>query len=420
MSRVNFDHLAGTPLLPEALEAMLPFWREHFGNPSSRHQDGLRAREALDTAREQIAGLINAGAPEEILFTSGGTEATNLAIKGAAYANRRRGNHLVVSAIEHPAVLQSVEFLESQGFTCTRVPVNGEGRIDPEDYRRAITDETILLGLHLANHDIGVIQPAAEVGRIAAERGLAFFVDATTSAGWLPVDVQALGANLLSLAPHRFHGPKGVGVLYRNRRARLVGILHGGTQEDGRRAGTENVPGIVGAGVAAEVAARELAERITHTRRLQERLWNGLRERVPCICLNGPPLGPGRLTTNLNVSAEFIEGEAQLLLLDLNGFAVASGSSCVTKSVEPSPVLAALGLDRSLAQANLILSLGRDNTEAEVDRFLDVFADKVVPRLRGMSPRWDDYQAGRVESFIQPRDRSPRSPADPVPPDPSP
>lgn len=414
MSRVNFDHLAGTPLLPEALEAMLPFWREHCGNPSSKHQDGLRAKEALDTAREQFARLINAASPEEILFTSSGTEATNLAIKGAAYANRRRGNHLVVSAIEHPAGLRSIEFLEQQGFTCTRVPVDGEGRVDPEDYRRAITDETILLGLHLANHDVGVIQPVAEVGRIAAERGLAFFVDATTSAGWLPVDVQALGANLLSLAPHRFHGPKGVGVLYRNRRARLVGILHGGAQEDGRRAGTENVPGIVGAGVAAEVAARELPERMAHVRRLQERLWHGLRERVECIRLNGPPPGPDRIGTHLNVSTEFIEGEAQLLLLDMNGFAVASGSSCLTKAVEPAPVLAAMGLDRSLAQANIILSLGRDNTEAEVDRFLEVFAGKVAPRLRGMSPRWDDFQRGRTDSLVQPRDPSRRPSADPL------
>lgn len=403
MDRVCLDHLASTPLLPEALAAMEPYWRAHYGSPSSLHQEGLRARAALTRAREQFAALIGAGSPDEILFTSGGTEAVNLALKGVAYAAQRRGHHLVVGATEHPAVLQSIEFLEKQGFTSTRVAVDGEGRLDPDAVRSAVTDRTILIGTHLANHDIGTIQPVAAVAQIAAERGIACFVDATTSGGWLPIDVATLGVNLLALAPHRFYGPKGVGVLYRNRRARLDGILHGGAQENGRRAGTENVPAIVGAGVAAEVAARELEGRLAHTGRLQRRLWAGLEARVSCIQLNGPPPGPERIPTSLNLSTEFIEGEGQALLCDMNGFAVATGSSCAGKSLKVPPVLNAIGLDPGLAQANLIVSLGKDNTGAQIDRFIEIFAGKVVPRLRGMSPRWDEFQRGTIDSVIAPR-----------------
>jgi cysteine desulfurase len=403
MRQVYFDHLAATPLLPEALEAMLPFFRESFGNPSSLHRHGLRVRDALTKAREQVAHLIHAASPEEIFFTSGGTESANLAIKGVAYANQRRGTHLVVSAIEHPSVLQSIEFLEKHGFTCTRVNPDSLGRINPASVEHALTDQTILIGLHLANHDIGTIQPVAEVGEIAKARGIAYFVDASTSGGWLPIDVQAIGANLLSLAPHRFYGPKGVGVLYRNRRARLVSIQHGGVQEGGRRAGTENVPAIVGAGVAAEIAAQELEARRAHTGRLQKRLWEGLRERVTHIRLSGPEPGPERITTNLNLSTEFIEGEGQLLLCDMNGIAVASGSSCVSKSLKISHVLGAIGLDHALAQGNLILSLGKDNSDEDVDYFIEVFAEKVVKRLRSMSPMWDEFERGVIDSVIAPR-----------------
>lgn len=403
MDRVCLDHLASTPLLPEAFEAMKPYLQEAWGNPASLHQEGLRAREALAAARTRLATMIGAESPEEILFTSGGTEALNLAVKGVAYANQRRGNHLVVSAIEHPAVLQSIEFLEKQGFACSRIPVDAEGRIDPAAVRAAITERTVLIGIHLANHDVGTIQPVAALAQIAAERGIACLVDATTSGGWLPIDVRALGVNLLALAPHRFYGPKGVGVLYRNRRARMVGLLHGGGQEQGRRAGTENVPGIVGAGVAAEVAARDLANRIAHTGRLQQRLWSGLAARVPYLKLNGPPPGPDRIPTSLNLSTEFIEGEGQALLCDMHGFAVATGSSCLSKSLKASHVLDAIGLDHTLARANLIVSLGKDNTDEQIDRFLDVFAGKVVPRLREMSPRWDDFQRGQIDSVIAPR-----------------
>jgi len=402
MRSVYLDHLSATPLLPEVFEAMRPYFTEAFGNPSSLHQHGLRVREALAKARQQVAALINAESPDDILFTSGGTEAANLAIKGVAYANQRRGNHLVVSAIEHPSVLNSVEFLEKNGFVCTRVRVDAEGRVDPADVKAALTEKTILIAVHHVNHDIGTIEPIAEIGRIAAEAGVPLFVDASASGGWLPVDVQAMGAGLLSLSPHRFYGPKGVGILYRNRRARVVGMIHGGVQENGRRAGTENVPAIVGAGVAAEVAQSDLGNRIEHTARLQRRLWEGLRERVSYIRLNGPPLGPGRISTTLNISTEFIEGEGQLLLCDLQGIAVASGSSCVSKSLKVSHVLSAIGLDHALAQGNLIMSLGKDNTDADVDYVLETFP-KVVQKLRGMSPLWDEFQRGALDSVISPR-----------------
>ena len=402
MRRVYLDHLSATPLLPEAFEAMRPYFAETFGNPSSLHQDGLRARDALARARQQVAALINAESPDEIFFTSCGTEAANLAIKGVAYANQRRGNHLVVSEIEHPSVLNSVEFLEKQGFTSTRVKVDPEGRIEPENVQAALTDSTILIAVHHVNHDIGAIEPIQEIGRIAAEKGIAFFVDATASGGWLPIDVQAMGANLLSLSPHRYYGPKGVGVLYRNRRARLVSIIHGGVQESGRRAGTENVPAIVGAGVASEAALQGLTDRITHTAALQARLWNGLKTNIPYIKLNGPEPGPTRISTTLNVSTEFIEGEGQLLLCDMNGIAVASGSSCGSKSLKIPHVLSAIGLDHALAQGNLILSLGKDNTGEEMDYVVEAFS-RIVTRLRGMSPIWDEFQKGIIDSAIAPR-----------------
>jgi cysteine desulfurase len=405
MRRVYLDHLSATPLLPEAFEAMKPYFMEAFGNAASLHQYGLRVRDALAKARSQIAALINAESAEEIFFTSDGTESANLAIKGVAYANQRRGNHLVVSEIEHPAVLNSVEFLEKQGFTCTRVKVDGEGFVNPEDVRAAITDKTILVAVHHVNHDIGTIEPIREIGRICAEKGVPFYVDAEASAGWLPIDVQQMGASLLSFSPHKFYGPKGVGVLYRNKKARLVSIIHGGVQEGGRRAGTENVPAIVGAGVAAEVALRELNQRFAHTARLQKKLWEGLKANVPYIKLNGPEPGPRRAPHTLNISTEFIEGEGQLLMCDLNGIAVASGSSCVSKSLKISHVLAAIGLDHALAQGNIIMSLGKDTTDEDIDYVVQTFAKVVVPKLRNMSPMWDEFQRGIIDSVISPTGR---------------
>ncbi len=404
MRHVYLDHQAATPLLPEAFEAMKPYFTDWFGNASSLHQHGLRVRDALKIARQQVAALINADSEEEIFFTSDGTESANLAIKGVAYANERKGKHLVVCATEHPSVINSVEFLEKQGWTCTRVGVNSEGFIDLDELRSALTPQTVLVAVHHVNHDIGTIQPVVEVGRICAEKSVPLYVDCEASAGWLPIDVKSWGAALVSFSPHRLYGPKGVGVLYRNKRARIVSIIHGGVQESGRRAGTENIPAIVGAGVAAEIALRELTDRVAHTAALQRRLWEGLKTRVPFIKLNGPEPGPGRISTNLNLSTEFIEGEGQLLLCDLSGIAVASGSSCVSKSLKISHVLAAIGLDHALAQGNIIMTLGKDTTADDVDYVIETFG-RIVEKLRGMSPMWDEFQRGVIDSVIAPTGR---------------
>ncbi|MEO7296961.1 MAG: cysteine desulfurase family protein [Verrucomicrobiota bacterium] len=404
MRHVYLDHQSTTPVSPEVFEAMKPYFLEAFGNPSSLHQHGLRVRDALTKARSQCAALINAESPEEIIFTSDGTESANLAIKGVAYANQRKGNHIVICETEHPSVINSIEFLEKQGFTCTRVKVDPDGILKAEDVRAALTDKTILIAVHHANHDIGAIQPVKEVGKIANEKGIAFYVDCEASAGWLPIDVKDWGANLVSFSPHRFYGPKGIGVLYRNRKARMVSILHGGVQEGGRRSGTENVPGIVGAGFACEFALREMPQWIAHTAKLQKRLWNGLKTKIDYIKLNGPVPGPKRISTNLNLSTEFIEGEGQLLLCDMNGIAVASGSSCVSKSLKVSHVLSAIGLDHALAQGNIIMSLGKENTEEDMDYVVEAF-EKIVKKLRGMSPMWDEFERGVIDSVIAPTGR---------------
>jgi len=399
MRQVYFDHQSATPLAPEVLRAMQPFLTEAFGNPSSLHQHGLHARDAIATARAQIAALIHAQSPEEIIFTSDGTESANLAVKGAAYANQRRGNHIIISQIEHPAVIHSAEFLQSQGFTCTRIRVDRHGLIDPQEIAAAMTEKTILISVHHVNHDIGAIEPIQQVGALAAERGIAFYADAEMSAGWIPVDVQALGVGLLSFSAHRFYGPKGLGVLYRNRRTRLAPILHGGAQENGYRAGVENVAAIVGAGMAAQIALRELPRRGAHCAELQQRLWSGLKSRIAHIQLNGPAPGPLRIPTNLNLSTEFIEGEGQLLLCDMQGIAVASGSSCVSKSLKISHVLEAIGVEPMLAKGNIIVSLGQENSIQEVDYFIETFA-KVAAKLRAMSPTWEEFQKGLIASAI--------------------
>ena len=353
------------------------------------------------TARAQVAALVNAEFPEEIIFTSNGTEATNLAIKGVGFASLRRGNHIVLSQIEHPAVVGSAEFLEKNGFECTRVPVNSQGFINPEDIRAATTAKTILICVHYANHDIGTIQPVREIAQVASEFGIPMFVDAVAGAGWLPIDVQSDGISLLSVSPHRFGGPKGAGILYRNRRTRLENLVHGGIQEGGKRSGTENVSAIAGAGVAAELALKTMVERIAHVSKLQSRLWERLAEPIQYIHLNGPELGPKRICNNLNVSVEFVEGEGQLLSLDVAGIAVASGSSCVSKSVKVSPVLAGIGVDHSLALGSVILTLGKDNTPEEIDWAAEIYS-RVVVKLRGMSPLWEEFQKGKIQSMIPP------------------
>ncbi len=382
---IYLDHLTTTPPLTEVVDAMQPWLRGQFGAPASLHKLGLEARDAIDAARERLAKLVNAAEPEEIIFTSSGTEAINHAVKGAALANRRFGSHIVTTGIEHPAVLGSVAWLESQGFSSTQVGVDGQGRVDPNALGQAMTDETVLVCLHHANHDLGTVQSVAEVAKLTVERSIPLFVDATASGGWLPIDVQQLGADLLALAPHRFYGPKGVGVLYKNRRARLEKLLHGGVQENEFRAGTENVAAIVGAGGAAEHASTALGQAAEHTAKLQVRLLEGIRQAVEGVQLNGPEPGDGRLPHQLSLSTVGVEGEGQALMLDLRGVAIAAGAACTTRSMRMPPALRAIGRDADLAKGTTLWGIGRDTTEAEIDRAIELFAE-VTAKLRSMSP----------------------------------
>ena len=382
---IYLDHLTTTPPLPEVVDAMQPWLHAQFGAPAALHQLGLEARDAIDESRMRLAKLVNAAEPEEILFTSSGTEAINHAVKGAALANRRFGSHILATGIEHPAVLGSIAWLESQGFRSTQVGVDGQGHVDPGALAQAMTDETILVCLHHANPDLGTIQPVAEIAELTSERGIPLFVDATASGGWLPIDVQQLGADLLALAPHRFYGPKGAGVLYKNRRTRVENLIHGGMQENEFRAGTENVAAIVGAGVAAEDAEAALGQAAAHATGLQMRLLEGIHAAVEGVHLNGPKPGDGRLPHQLSLSTSGVEGEGQALMLDLWGVVIAAGAACTTRSMRLPPALRAIGRDADLARGTTLWSIGRDTTEEEIDQAVEAFA-AVTAKLRAMSP----------------------------------
>jgi cysteine desulfurase len=389
MPKIYLDYQTATPLLPEVAAAMEPYWQERFGQASSLHLYGLQARDALKVAREECAAFIQARDPEEIHFTSDGTEAMNLAVKGTAWANRQRGNHIVTSAIEHPGVLRSIEFLEQQGFECTRVPVDKFGFISPAAIADAVTDQTILIATHLANHDLGTIQSVGEIGGIAAERGIPFFVDAEAAAGWVPIDVNAFNASLVSFSPHRFGGPKGVGVLYRNRRVPVTPLIHGGEQERGLRAGVENIPAIVGAGAAVQNQPSHLAA----VSELQTDLWNQIEEQCEYHVLNGPVPDGGkrRIPNSLNISFEFLEGEGIALAGDMRGLVIASGPACHGRALKVSPTLNAIGRSDALARANVILSLGPQTTKEEISEGARILV-ATVERLRGMSDSWEEFQ----------------------------
>ena len=382
---IYLDHLTTTPPLPEVFDAMQPWLRGGFGTPTSLHKLGLEARDAIDESRTRLAKLLNAAEPEEIIFTSSGTEAINHAVKGAALANRRFGTHIVTTGIEHPAVLGSIAWLEKQGFSSTQVGVDDQGRVDSGALAQAMTDETILVCLHHANHDLGTVQSITDVAELTGARSIPLFVDATASGGWLPIDVQQLGVNLLALAPHRFYGPKGVGVLYKNRRARVEKLHHGGMQENEFRAGTENVAAIAGSGVAAEHAKAALAQGAAHAAKLQVRLLKGIRQAVEGVHLNGPEPDDGRLPHQLNLSTEGVEGEGQALMLDMQGVAIAAGAACTTRSMRLPPALLAIGRDADLAKGTTLWGIGRDTTEAEIDLAVESFA-LVTARLRSMTP----------------------------------
>lgn len=382
MRRVYLDCAATTPMRDEVLEAMSPYFNTRFGNPSSIHWFGQEARGAIEEAREKVASLIG-GRSEEIVFTGSGTEADNFAIKGAVYAGERNGNHIITSNIEHHAVLNSCKFMERRGTSVTYLPVDRYGLVDPDDVRAAITEKTVLISIMHASNEVGTIQPIAEIGKIARERGIPFHTDAVQTAGHVPVNVDELGVDLLSLSAHKLNGPKGMGALYIRKGTRLISFMHGGEQERRRRASTENVPGIVGFGRAAELAESELEKEIRRLTSLRSQLIDGLFERVDRLILNGHPAK--RLPNNVNVSVEFVEGESMLLNLDLESIAASTGSACSSSSLEPSHVLLALGLPHELAHGSLRFSMGLYTRQEDIDRVLEVLPP-VVARLRAMSP----------------------------------
>jgi len=379
---IYFDHAATTPPRSEVVDAMLPYFRERWGNPSSIHASGQEAAAGVDQARDKVAALLGA-LPEEIVFTSSGTEADNQALIGVAIAQEKRGNHIITSAIEHHAVLHTAQFLEKRGIEVTYLPVDSHGLVDPDDVRQAITDKTILVSIMHANNEIGTIQPIAEIGSICRERDVLLHTDAVQTVGHIPMNVHEMNIDLLSLSGHKFYGPKGVGALFVRKGVRISPLIHGGGHERGRRSSTENVPGIVGLGEAARLAARDLDWEVSHSQQLRDRLMEGTLAVVPDSILTGHPTQ--RLPNNASVCVRYVEGESMLLNLDFEGIAASSGSACTSGSLEASHVLLAIGLPHDLAHGSLRLSVGRGNTMPEVERFIQVFPP-IVEKLRAMSP----------------------------------
>lgn len=382
MSVVYLDHVAGTPLHPKVYEAMVPYFKELSGNPSSIHDAGEKAREAIEEARGKVSKIIGSQ-DEEIFFMSCGTEANNLALKGIAAAHQSRGREIIISSIEHFSIMHAANALERAGFQINRLPVDQYGLVDPEAVEKAITSQTILVSIMHANPEVGTIEPIAEISKITRARNVLFHTDAVDSVGTIPVNINELGVDLLSLSASQFHGPKGAAALYVRKGVRILPLLDGGIQERGLRAGTENVPAIVGMGVAADLAREELPQRMSHLKRLQERLTEELPKRIPYLRLLGHPTQ--RLPGHVSVAVEFIEGEAMLLFMDMEGIQISSGSACISRSLKVSHVMLAMGVDAATAQGSLLFSFGMQNTGGDVDRVLEALPP-VVERLRNMSP----------------------------------
>lgn len=378
--QIYMDHSSTTPVDAEVTQAMLPYFSDKFGNPSSLYSIGREARRGMEEARAKVAELIGAK-KEEIIFTGSGTESDNLAIKGYAYRNRKKGDHIITSSIEHHAVLNTCKFLESQGFRVTYIPVSKEGLVNPADVEKAITSKTILITIMHANHEIGTIQPIEEIGRIAKEKNLAFHTDAVSTVGKIPVNADALGVSLLSMSAHKIYGPKGVGALYIRKGTSVEPLLHGGGHERDIRSGTENVPGIVGFGKAAQLAKERLPESAKLTK-LRDSLIKGVLE-IKDSYLNGHP--EKRLPDNVNVRFSYIEGESMILNLDMKGIAASTGSACSSKSLEPSHILIATGLRHEEAHGSLRFTLGRGNTQEDIDYVVSVLPE-IVNKLRMISP----------------------------------
>ncbi|MHC1786358.1 MAG: cysteine desulfurase NifS [Christensenellales bacterium] len=382
MNRIYLDNAATTPVSEAVLNKMLPYFREHYGNASSIYATGRDARRAVDAARRQAAEAINAK-PNEIYFTAGGSESDNWAIKGAAFARRDKGNHLITTSIEHHAVLHTCQWLEKHGFEVTYLPVDTYGRVSAQQVADAITDKTILVSVMAANNEIGTLEPIREIAKVARLRKILFHTDAVQAMGAIPVDVVDWDVDLLSLSAHKFHGPKGVGLLYIRSGVRIDTHMHGGAQERGRRAGTENLAGIVGMGEAMEIAARMQPENQARLSALRDRLIQGILESIPDVRLNGHPTE--RLPGNANLSIRYIEGEAMLLRLDFAGIAASSGSACTSGSLDPSHVLLAIGLPHEIAHGSLRFSFSDESQASDVDEVLRVLPG-IVQTLRDMSP----------------------------------
>jgi len=387
MKKAYLDNTATMPILPEVLEAMLPYLREVYGNPQSLHEWGDEAREAIDEARRQVVALIGAQ-PEEIIFTGSGSEANNFAIKGLAQAQQPKGRHIVISAIEHFSVLHSAKTLEKLGFEVTTVPVDGYGLVDPEAVAKSLREDTILVSVMHANGEVGTIEPIVNIAKVVRGTRALFHTDAVATAGTIPVDVEELGVDALSLAANQFYGPKGVGALWLKKGTRITPFIDGGVQEGGRRAGTENVPGIVGMGKAAELAQQHIPSRIERLSALRDRLIKGLSSQIEHTILTGHPTQ--RLPGNASFCIEFIEGEAMLMLLSSKGVAASSGSACTSRALKASHVLTAMGISAELAQGSLLFTLGLNNSDEDVDYALEVLPP-VVDRLRQMSPLYAKF-----------------------------
>lgn len=386
--KVYMDYSATTYTKPEVLEEMLPYFTEHFGNPSSLYSMSDVPRKAVNTARERVAKAINAE-KDEIFFTAGGSESDNWILKGIALAHKSKGNHIITTKIEHHAILHACKFLEKNGFEVTYLPVDEYGIISLEDLRNAITDKTILVSIMFANNEIGSIQPIAEIGKLCKEKKIFFHTDAVQAVGHVVIDVKEMNIDALSMAGHKFYGPKGVGAMYLRKGIKIENLIHGGGQEKGKRASTENVPGIIGLGKAIELAVEELETESNRLRALRDRLLNGLVERIAHVKINGP-IGENRMPGNVNLSFIGIEGETLLLDLNDEGIFASTGSACASGSLDPSHVLLSIGLSHGVAHGSLRLSLGAGTTEEEVEYALEVIP-RIVKRRREMSPFWEDF-----------------------------
>jgi cysteine desulfurase len=384
MKRIYLDNAATTALSPRVLEAMMPYLTEIYGNASSPHSFGQEARRGVEAARDMVAAALGAD-PAEIIFTGGGTESDNTALFGVAEKYKNKGNHIITTNVEHHAILHTCDALARRGYEITYLPVDEYGLVTPEQVAAAITDKTILVSIMFANNEVGTIMPIPEIARVCHEKGVLFHTDAVQAVGHVPVNVKEMGIGMLSLSAHKFHGPKGVGALYLKKGIRLPSYIVGGEQEKGRRAGTENVAGIVGLGAAIESAVANMPENVARMTRLRDKLINGILATIPEVKLNGHPTK--RLPNNANVSIKFIEGESILLMLDMNGIAASSGSACTSGSLDPSHVLLAMGLTHEVAHGSVRLTLGDETTEEEIDYVLRTLPE-VAKKLRFMSPLW--------------------------------